>query len=109
MTPLIDRIYEYEGYHGRPARCRLRIFTDPDRPTVVLVSELPDNPGTSVTNRAAYLHGKVAAEFRLDPSTLLWIEHYTDPDRYRRVTFRPIRWQIVSPEWVAALLEGGGR
>ncbi len=104
MTLDVDRIYEYAGYFGRPARCRLRLYRDPDGPAAVLVPELPDNPGTSVTNRAGKLAEAVCSEFGLDPDTLTCIEHYPNPDRYRRVTFRPICWEAVTRDRVEALI-----
>lgn len=41
------QIYNYEGYHGRPAKCGISLFGN-----TVVCTQLPDNPGTSVTNLA---------------------------------------------------------
>jgi hypothetical protein len=104
-TAPIDRLYDYPGYHGRPARCRLRIFAlGPDRPLVALVTELRDNPGTSVTNRAEVLAGLVTREYSIDPDVMCWIEHYPTghfPETFKRVEFqsgsRP--GELERPAW----------
>lgn len=71
--------YEFTGYHGSKAHCRLRIYGgDPDRPSVVIATEAEDNPGTSITNAAESLATRVCQDFRLDPDTVLWVEHYRD-------------------------------
>jgi hypothetical protein len=63
-------------------RCRVRIYR-PDLPeegsaardeAVVICTELPDNPGMSVTNSAERIAGEVISFHRL-PTPLVWIEH----------------------------------
>ena len=69
-----------DGLHGRPARCGLEIIELPDGRTVVIATELSDNPGVSVTNFAEELATLVCNGFSIDPNTLVWIEHYpADP------------------------------
>jgi hypothetical protein len=48
-----DRVYPYRGYGGSRANCHLRMYEMADY-TVIIATELPDNPGTSVTNFAEY-------------------------------------------------------
>jgi hypothetical protein len=43
---MIDTIFEYTGFWDCDARCRLQI-----NGTVVVATELPDNPGTSRRTR----------------------------------------------------------
>jgi hypothetical protein len=72
--------FDYAGLHGRPARCGLEIIELPDGKTVVIATELSDNPGVSVTNFAEQLATLVCKMFHLDPTKLVWIEHYpADP------------------------------
>ena len=73
--------FDYAGLHGRPARCGLELIELPDRRTVVITTELSDNPGVSVTNFAEELATLVCNMFCIDPMTLVWIEHYGYPDR----------------------------
>ena len=49
-----DYIHPYKDAGGRPARCRVRIYLPDDMrdAPVVICSEVPNNPGGSVTNSA---------------------------------------------------------
>ena len=115
-----DRLYLYRGYHGCPSYCWLRIYTAPDR-TVVIATEVDDNPGTSMTNMAAHLATEVTPTFGLPLDALVWIEHYPArrvigghprlPASFDLVTFtwtplglRAPQWRRVSKEQVEALM-----
>ena len=52
-----DHIHRYKDAGGRTARCRVRIYLPDDVPDapVVICSELPNNPGGSITNSAAVI------------------------------------------------------
>jgi hypothetical protein len=86
---LQDVVFPYRGYHGSPSQCRIRLYehASGDGRVVVIATELPSNPGTSITNRAEHLAGEVCRRYSLDPARLLWIEHYPD----RRVLGRKLR------------------
>lgn len=111
MRLLTDTRYDYPGYHGSKAHCQLRIYGgDPDRPTIVIVTEAHDNAGTSITNAAESLATRVCRDFGLDPDTLLWIEHYRDracfggrpqfKERFDLVSFdRAPDGSFRHPEW----------
>ena len=58
------------------AHCGLHIY-DTDAGPVVILTEVADNPGISVTNTAEELATQIAAMYLLDPTTTTWIEHYT--------------------------------
>lgn len=93
MNP-IDTIFAYRGLGGCTSRCRVRIFplthpgqayTDPGDPQqteaegpIILLTELADNPGTSITNAAEGLATQVVAAFNLNLQTCrpLWVEQY---------------------------------
>jgi hypothetical protein len=49
-----DYIHPYKDAGGRPAHCRVRIYLPDDvrDAPVVICSELPNNPGGSITNSA---------------------------------------------------------
>ena len=49
-----DYIHPYKDAGGRPAHCRVRIYLPEDMHDVpvVICSELPNNPGGSITNSA---------------------------------------------------------
>jgi hypothetical protein len=72
-----DYVHHYRGYWSEGGRCRIRICREGGRATVVICSQLPDNPNTSVTNMAEYLAAEVIEERSL-PTPLTWIEHYPE-------------------------------
>jgi hypothetical protein len=71
-----DYIHPYKDNGGRPAHCRVRIYLHDDvrAAPVVICSELPNNPGGSITNSAGV---KAAGVIRVNelPTPLVWIEH----------------------------------
>jgi hypothetical protein len=75
---VVDR-YRFRGFHGCDAWCALEILKGKDGKTVVIATEVKDNPGTSITNAAEHLAYWVCVEFSIDPSKLVWIEHYGYP------------------------------
>jgi hypothetical protein len=107
MRQTFDGIHHYAGYHGSRAHCRLRIYADPGRPTVVIATEAPTNTGTSITHAAEMLAADVCGRFGIDPDGLLWVERYHAggglPERFSRVEFKPHRHArpggLGSPAW----------
>jgi len=83
----------------------------PDAGTVVVVAtELPDNPGVSITNWAEYLATEIRRVYLTQGEALIWIEHYQErPRRFdKRATIKEtfdrvlMRWNGYSyeePEW----------
>jgi hypothetical protein len=89
-------VYHYKGFHGCASKCGLRILRLTDRRVAVICSELPDNPGTSVTNFAEDLAGLVCAQHGINPEHLVWIEHYP-PDNPRHGLRRGrASWDLVT-------------
>lgn len=80
VTLLEDTVIEVDSgeryHHGRRlTRCRLRLFQPATAPVpVVVVSELADNPGMSITNSAEYIWRALAR--RLDSLDFVMVEHY---------------------------------
>jgi hypothetical protein len=71
-----DYIHPYKSSGGRPSRCRIRIYLPDDMrdAPVVVCSELPNNPGGSITNSAETIAAGVILTNEL-PTPLVWIEH----------------------------------
>jgi hypothetical protein len=89
-----DEIVNFQGLHGFVSRTRLRIYVDQENHIVVfMVTELTDNPGTSVTNAwgdpvdlAKQLLRFLPENVLVDPAHIVWIEHYPEyPESYDRV------------------------
>lgn len=89
--------YELQNDFGMRAVCDITIIT-PDMlepqygavPTTVIASELPDNPGTSVTNMAEELATRVCRENNISPHWLLWIEHYPKSESREDATWTEV-------------------
>lgn len=56
--------------------CRLRIYKVAFDQAVIIVSELPDNPGRSITDEASTLINLVCYKFGFASYKVMWIEHY---------------------------------
>jgi hypothetical protein len=72
-----DYIHSYKDAGGNPVRCRVRIYLPEDvlDAPVVVSSELPNNPGGSITNSAEVIAAGVIRANEL-PTPLVWIEHW---------------------------------
>jgi hypothetical protein len=74
-----DYIHPYNDAGGHPSHCRVRIYlpdTVLDAP-VVVCSELPNNPGGSITNSAETIAVGIIRANEL-PTPLVWIEHWPE-------------------------------
>src|ERR671910_3697785 len=83
-----DYIYPYKDAGGRSAHCRVRIYfpDDPGDALVVICSELPNNPGGSITNSAEVIAAGVIQANEL-PTPLVWIEHWPEESADEQETF----------------------
>jgi hypothetical protein len=77
MKKTHDYIHHYRGYWSDGGKCRIWIYRENGQAPVVICSQLPENPNTSVTNMAEYLAAEVIREHEL-PTPLTWIEHYPE-------------------------------
>jgi hypothetical protein len=71
-----DYIHPYNDAGGPPSHCRIRIYLpddDLDAP-VVVCSELPNNPGGSITNSVEVIATGVIRANEL-PTPMIRIEH----------------------------------
>ena len=72
-----DCIHPYKDAGGRRARCRVQIYLPDDThdAPVVICSELPNNPGGSITNSVEVIAAGVIRSHEL-PAPMVWIEHW---------------------------------
>jgi len=100
-----DKMIQYRGHGPMIGLCRLRIYNIAGRQIVVIVSQFPDNPGTSITNVAESLATQVYEdELKCPRNGMIWIEHYVTPsypevETYNRVTFKDTEEGFADPEW----------
>ena len=91
-----DEIYTWSGLHGRElsATCRVQVFDDMVFPgnDLCIITELPDNEGTSVTNGIELIVSALCVRDVIDLDRTTVVEHYTaGPHRGDA----PETWDIV--------------
>jgi hypothetical protein len=83
-----DYIHPYKAAGGCLSHCRIRIYLPDDvlDAPVVVCSELPNNPGGSITNSAETIAAGVIRANEL-PTPLVWIEHWPRETTQGQETF----------------------
>jgi len=96
MKLLTDETINFQGLWNCKSTTRARVYRDGTHLTI-LVSELPNNPGTSVTNSwggsvdlASQLLKLLNIPESINRSEIVWLEHYPErtgifPESYDRV------------------------
>jgi hypothetical protein len=75
---LLDERHDYLGYGIHRSHCGIRVYVVADG-MVVVISEPPDNHGTSVTNAIEQIASELLPNLVGEPDrrdTITWIEHY---------------------------------
>ena len=77
MILFVDILHHYQTSAVRVdgGFCRVRIY-GANPYTIIVLSELAENPGVSVTNAAAAIATEIARTYMIDLDTTIWIEHY---------------------------------
>lgn len=119
---IIDQIYHYQPqWSATQAHCQLQIWQASET-HLVMFTELPDNPGISVTNYSENLATLIRRAYGLDVDNTIWLEHYPPPKlrnrisakEYDLITYRwdlrtltasDPNWQRLNPTCLQALLE----
>ena len=112
-------IFNFVAPNGAQSFCGVTIVHRKAGTTVKL-TELPGNPGMSITNCFEVLATTLRKEYNLDPFQTVWIEHYLERDgfpetfdavhlgwEHRRgsMVARHPRWKRISLETVVNLME----
>lgn len=86
------------GKSPQPTKCWVRV-----NGSTVIASELPDNPGMSITNAAIEVAMQVATHYKIPLGELVWVEHYPQEQEWQetfsRVYFSVIKGQLAAPQW----------
>jgi hypothetical protein len=112
--------YWYSGYGAEnSAKCRVRVFAaprkegDPAPEMVVIVTELPDNPGTSVTNAMPQIATLLLPELIPNPDYrrfVSFVEHYPANETGKQDTFDAVgfaAYDKFGPYWARNLWGSG--
>jgi hypothetical protein len=96
-------LFAYKASNRFDGICRIeRIFLKDGRVAILCIA-IPDNPGFSITNAVEELAFQVSHRFEIDPTKLIWIEHYPffERGRWDLVSFqsRPPQSMFYGPTW----------
>lgn len=84
----VDQIFSWRSQgQSFDSQCRLRIYYLAFNQAVVIITELEDNPGKSITDTAQQLIHLVCYRFGLAPYKVMWIEHYPAGDLKKSETY----------------------
>lgn len=101
-------IFPFIAENGRRSRCGIDVHPLDDGRVVVICTELPDNPGMSITNAVEQIATAVVRGQRIIPERLVWIEHWPaasrggGPSTWDLVTFKLSQrsiWEFRYPSW----------
>jgi len=84
--------YNYKGFWNCDSCCDIEVHRRSDGKYVFVATELPDNPGTSVTNFAEHLATAMRRQYGLTPTEMIWIEHYPEAKNRRKEDFDLVRF-----------------
>jgi hypothetical protein len=97
---------------GQVSRCRLRVYREePWKGIIAVATELPTNPGASITNAIEHLAGQVWRDFIPDKGhPPMLFDHYDSSsyggkpagDMFSLVTFHQVRADrlvVAGPDW----------
>ena len=122
IQKVYDAEYRYHGYYdAEPAGLsRVRIFDRSEEPPVLVITDLPENPTTSVTNLAETLVPEIMRDLiphRFDYDVPAIVIEHLPPlprDEQRQIGIREYRKtdeysQVTFPSWKRTLVWIGGR
>lgn len=90
--------YRYKGFWNCDCVCGLQHGRNHQTDkNFVILTELPQNEGTSVTNFVEHLATQVLRQLGFDPLNTIIIEHY--PERGSKFNPLPESWDLVLPDW----------
>ena len=86
--------YKYKGFWGCDSCRDIEVHRRSDGKCVFIATEVPDNPGTSVTNFAEHLATAMRRQHGLKPEEVIWIEHYPEAKDRRKKSFDLVRFAV---------------
>jgi hypothetical protein len=90
--------YDYRGFWNCDSCCDIEAHRRSDGKYVFVGTELPDNPGTSVSNYAEHLATAMLGQYGLKPDQVIWIEHYPEARGRRKEDFDLVQFLAVEGE-----------
>jgi hypothetical protein len=117
VRKIVDTTYAFRGTWDREpeGRCRVRILDRQALPPILVLTELNDNPSTSVTNLAEVLVAELIARYMphrfevVDEDPAFVIEHYEPMQDGRGRRGKPTYDRVLFTSWVPRKVWLGGR
>lgn len=103
MKNISGKIVEYK-VSGPVGKCQVQLYRPASGHSVFVATELPDNPGPSITNAAEQAFYAACVRFSVLPEQVMWIEHYLGDD-LREDQFDLVQFELnsegapFSPRW----------
>ena len=96
--------YNYNGFRGCDSWCDIEVQRRNDGKYVFVATEVPDNPGTSVTDFAEQLATAMRRQRGLKPEDVIWIDHDPEAKDRRKESFDLVRFAVLgdtfrTPVW----------
>jgi len=108
---IADFILNFKGYYGCNSKCGIEIYQNRNK-NIVIMTELPENKGTSVTNACEAIATILFKNHNINPEDTIYIEHYhrDKKDTYDLIMFNKINQStetnlfpypllVHSPKW----------
>jgi hypothetical protein len=96
--------FAYKSANRADGVCLIERIDLPDGRIVIACIETAGNPGNSITNCVEEICFQVCERFSIDPTKLVWLEHYDydDPPEWDMVKFgtKPPQGVFADPEWI---------
>jgi hypothetical protein len=115
MLKTADELYRFRGTFDWEPRgvCWVRVFAEPGQTPVIVMSEHPANPSTSVTNMAELLAAELIQKhfrerFDYDPPAIL-LEYYPTEHYRGRVARKPTWDRLSFHSWAPRRVWLGGQ
>ena len=96
LEKIEDKRYTAYREFGTKTICGLKIFRDNMGRKIVVMTELKDNPGMSITNCVEHLATQIKQDFlsKTISTEIVWIEHYPKSNSIGE------SWDVVIMEWL---------
>lgn len=89
--------FPYKGYFECESFCKVEIAGS-NHHALVVMTELKNNPGTSITNRSEMIAEEIVNRYGLEPGRCIFVEHY-DQNSYNGGRKSDVHWSIVTYDW----------
>ncbi len=91
-----DYLFAYKSPANVGGVCHIHRRFLFDKRILIICSQLPDNPGRSITNCVEDLAFQVCQTFRIDPDNLVWVEHYGAVFGFKE--FSRVQFEVQPPD-----------